>query len=360
MTVVRERTLSAVEDDRDAMATLTSSSPSSSPFPVIGINSASITEGKPGSEGELSSARSDSDSNQRSCNPFDLFGPCVVSWFSMILAVLSGAAIGPVFKYLGEFHVQPCMSASWRGQAMLIFLIPLTALETFCSRNHVPLRDRWLKVRPDCSYPAFVYVVLCGFGWSGSLLLWILGLRFTSTVKASILAVVHPLMLVIYLKCVGKPVSKMEWVGVVVVIAGLVISSLLRKSFSYYLHPHHHFTEDATELLIPLMTNSTADEIVSDTGLFQAGLFLSSLTGSSVHTFQSAFVSKILAATSVDYEVVGGVTNCSGAHCDVSLLWELFGDVLCLASAACQATTIIARNKIHDEDFSLLMVSSAY
>jgi hypothetical protein len=110
----------------------------------------------------------------------------------------------------------------------------------------------------------------------------------------------------------------------------------------------------------PMHATPAADEIVSDTGLFQAGLFLSSLTGSSVDTFQSAFVSKILAATSVDYEVVGGVTNCSGAHCDVSLLWELFGDVLCLASAACQATTIIARNKIHDEDFSLLMVSSAY
>jgi hypothetical protein len=154
-----------------------------------------------------------------------ILSPSVLAWTSMVLAVLSGATVGPVFKFMGNYHVQPCMSATWRGTAMIIFLVPLAAIEHFYKSKTIktPLLERWMTVHPESKYPVLAYVMVCGLGWSGSLLLWIIGLRYTTTVKASILASVHPLMLVIYLVCTGKHVSKMEWMGVAVVIYGFMI-----------------------------------------------------------------------------------------------------------------------------------------
>lgn len=36
-----------------------------------------------------------------------------IGWIAMILAILSGAAIGPVFKYMEEQNISPVLAAAW-------------------------------------------------------------------------------------------------------------------------------------------------------------------------------------------------------------------------------------------------------
>lgn len=51
------------------------------------------------------------------------------------------------------------------------------------------------------------------------------GLKYTSVVKASIIASLHPLLLVFVLRFSGEAISVMEWIGTVFSIIGMVISS---------------------------------------------------------------------------------------------------------------------------------------
>lgn len=125
---------------------------------------------------------------------------------------------GPMFKYMKYNGIQPLLAVIWRGQCMILFLVPLALIE-FRRGNVV----EWTARKAGLKYPLFVHVLFAGLGWTGNLLFWILGLMHTSTVRASMFASSYPLMLVVYLHFNGVVVSRVEWIGVLAAIIGIII-----------------------------------------------------------------------------------------------------------------------------------------
>lgn len=148
----------------------------------------------------------------------------LLAWFSMVLAICSGSAIGPMFKYMEQNKIPPFLSASWRCQCMIIFLLPMALLE---SRLDTGASIHWWERAPDLSFPLFVYVFAAGMGWVGNLLFWISGLQYTTTVRASLIANCHPLLLVVLMCFTGRKISKLEVLGVLLSVGGLAITTLL-------------------------------------------------------------------------------------------------------------------------------------
>lgn len=90
----------------------------------------------------------------------------LLGWSAMFLAMMSGASIGPMFKYLENHSIAPLMAASWRCQCMLIFLIPLAFVESKFNPT------QWFEVKPGLKYPVIVYIIIAGVSWAGNLLSW--------------------------------------------------------------------------------------------------------------------------------------------------------------------------------------------
>ena len=146
----------------------------------------------------------------------------LITWTSMLLAILSGASIGPAFKYMALHHIPARLAASWRCQTMTLFLIPLAFMEAIYDRNTI----NWLEKPADRQYPLYVHILIAGVAWGVNLTFWISGLAYTTTVRASIMASLHPLMLVFLLSLSGrKKVRALEWVGTCISILGVVIAT---------------------------------------------------------------------------------------------------------------------------------------
>ena len=154
-------------------------------------------------------------------NLLSKYNVMLTSWFSMILAIITFAAIGPMFKYMEVSGVPPFLAASWRCQTMLIFLIPLAIIEHTCIKNRPS--DKQIANDTNLSYPVYIYVAIAAAAWSGNLLTWIYSLQYTTTVRASLVASLHPLFLVFVIYFSGGSVSRYEWLGVVLSIAGLCV-----------------------------------------------------------------------------------------------------------------------------------------
>ena len=103
---------------------------------------------------------------------------------------------------------------------MCIWLAPLAILENFTVES-----VDWFQYKPDLKFPVFVHVIIAGIAWVGNIMSWVEGLQYTSTVRASLFANLHPLMLVVVLSCTGVKVSYLEWLGVLVVIVGIFVSA---------------------------------------------------------------------------------------------------------------------------------------
>jgi drug/metabolite transporter (DMT)-like permease len=169
------------------------------------------------------------------------------AWLMLLLAIISGSAIGPVFKYMEHKHVPPCLSAAWRSMTMMIFLIPLAAAEIVYRRRKNKEPINWFVVNKESptmnKYTPATHMLISGLAWTGNLLCWIEGLEYTTTVRASVFANVHPLMLVfVYQFFLRKGVSKWEWGGVAVVMGGIVLSAYRKALHKYDIekHPHIH------------------------------------------------------------------------------------------------------------------------
>ena len=158
-----------------------------------------------------------------------------VAWGCMLLAILSGAAIGPAFKVMESFNVPPLLAASWRCQCMSFVLLPLAWLESYC-KGAARQPVAWMSIPPPpergsphagdgkagkAQYRLVTYMLLAGAGWGINLLAWVSALKYTTTVRASIFTGLHPLFLVMYYACRGRAVSQMEWVGVLVACTGI-------------------------------------------------------------------------------------------------------------------------------------------
>ncbi len=68
-----------------------------------------------------------------------------------------------------------------------------------------------------------VLLILASILWGLSLSLWVTALRFTTTVVASLLASIAPILIVIYYKIVNIPVSRQESLAVFIAFSGLIL-----------------------------------------------------------------------------------------------------------------------------------------
>ena len=144
----------------------------------------------------------------------------ISAWVSLLLAILSGSLIGPAFKYMAKYNIPPILAAAWRCQTMCIFLIPLALLERCNKASQIS----WFSINPDLNYSTFVHCIIAGVAWCLNLLFWVEGLRYTSTVRASIICGTHPLMLLLYLFIRGVKVSYYEWFGIILAMIGGIIT----------------------------------------------------------------------------------------------------------------------------------------
>lgn len=150
-------------------------------------------------------------------------GKAVFDWMAMALAIIAGASIGPVFKYMEQHDISACLACSWRCQCMCVFLIPLAFVEMYVhgSRGN---KTSWFARIPELSYPLYVYIFIAGVAWAANLMLWIVGLQYTTTVRAAILESSHPLQLVCYMQFyLQLSVSRFEWIGVLLAIFGIIV-----------------------------------------------------------------------------------------------------------------------------------------
>ena len=161
-----------------------------------------------------------------------------LAWLCMLLAILSGAAIGPAFKFMEAYHIEPILAASWRCQCMSFVLLPLALIESYWLNSKIAwfsppqpaaassphAHQEHGNNGPPVRYNLIVYMVFAGLGWGVNLLCWVTSLLWTSTVRASIFTGLHPLFLVMYMACRGTPVSRLEWLGVVVAIVGITMT----------------------------------------------------------------------------------------------------------------------------------------
>src|SRR3569623_2067189 len=119
----------------------------------------------------------------------------------MFLAILSGASIGPVFKYMETQHIHPLQAAAWRCTCMSIWLTPFAVIEAL--KSSPEMRMTWFTKYPDLPFPVYVLVLFAGIVWAGNLLTWISGLQFTTTVRAALFCNLHPLIMVVVLYLAG-------------------------------------------------------------------------------------------------------------------------------------------------------------
>jgi drug/metabolite transporter (DMT)-like permease len=147
----------------------------------------------------------------------------LLAWFCMIVAIFAGASVPPVFKYLARSGIRPCLAASWRCQCMALIIAPLALIESYSDKKY---KVDWFAKKPDLPFPVIVHVLFSGLAWGGNLLMWIVGMQYTTAFIASILASSYPIMLVISLKLTGTLVSGMEMIGVGISVGGMIISCL--------------------------------------------------------------------------------------------------------------------------------------
>lgn len=108
---------------------------------------------------------------------------------------------------------------------MSIFLIPLAIVEYYRNKKKGEVVE-WFSRKPGLIFPVWGHILLAGIGWSLNLLLWIVGLQYTTTVRAAILSSCHPLMMVVFFQVFGtQVVSKFEWLGVVISFSGIVLAT---------------------------------------------------------------------------------------------------------------------------------------
>lgn len=180
----------------------------------------------------------------------------IIGSISMSLAILTNALSGPAFKYLENKNIKPSLSASWRGHCMLIFLIPLALIEILKNGEYIHYFDR----KDDLPYQIYIHVIFGGIGWAGTLLFWINGLNYISTVRASLFVNLHPLLMVIYLYFNGGNLSFFDWGGVFLALIGLVIINGEEL--------YHEFSSNSNN------DNSGGDEITSNLTTQIFGSFL--------------------------------------------------------------------------------------
>ena len=141
----------------------------------------------------------------------------------MACACLSQATLGPVAKWFIQHNVTPLLFCAWRCSGMVLFLMPLAWIE---HKSDTTKKIGWLEVKPDLTHPLWIHVFIAGLGWAGNLIFWVIGLQYTTTVRASLLSTTYPIMLVGVLSFKGIPISLLEKFGVFIAMIGLMVTTI--------------------------------------------------------------------------------------------------------------------------------------
>lgn len=144
----------------------------------------------------------------------------IFAWISMVLAIMAGSGIGPMFKYMYEHNIPPRLAASWRCQCMSLILLPIAMIESKYDNS-----VEWFANKSDLQYKIYIHVLIAGLAWAVNLVAWISGLEFTTTVHASLFASLHPLVLVVYIRVIGEYITYFEWTGIFVALLGVIIAA---------------------------------------------------------------------------------------------------------------------------------------
>eukprot|EP00823_Brevimastigomonas_motovehiculus_P004725 TRINITY_DN3221_c0_g1_i1.p1 TRINITY_DN3221_c0_g1~~TRINITY_DN3221_c0_g1_i1.p1 ORF type:complete len:872 (+),score=233.45 TRINITY_DN3221_c0_g1_i1:109-2724(+) len=157
----------------------------------------------------------------------------IVAWISLCIGILCMSAIGPTFVYVTQMGVTPLMAVTWRCECMLIFVWVPALIEFF--RASKEERRKWVATKPGDIHVLW-YVYGNGLSWGTSLLLWVVSLQYTTTVRSSLFGGCFPMIVAIYLRFKGEKISIGEYVGVFVSIFGiasvLIVSVMLNTNES--------------------------------------------------------------------------------------------------------------------------------
>jgi hypothetical protein len=83
----------------------------------------------------------------------------IFGWGAMFLAIMSGATIGPMFKYMENQHIPPILAASWRCQCMLFFLVPMAIMEANSNKS---MSVDWFSKKPDLTFTVAGHIFIAG------------------------------------------------------------------------------------------------------------------------------------------------------------------------------------------------------
>jgi drug/metabolite transporter (DMT)-like permease len=106
---------------------------------------------------------------------------------------------------------------------MTLVIAPMALIESYSDKKY---KVDWFAKKPDLPFPVIVHVLFSGLAWGGNLIMWIVGMQYTTAFMASIINASYPIMFVISLKLTGTLVSGMEMIGVGISVGGMIISCL--------------------------------------------------------------------------------------------------------------------------------------
>jgi drug/metabolite transporter (DMT)-like permease len=137
---------------------------------------------------------------------------------------------------------------------MSIFLIPLAWIEKCLSPPEAAVD--WFGKKPDLPFSVFVHVLYAGAAWGGNVVLWVVALKYTSSVHASLITSTQPMILCIYYQIIGIHISRTEWLGMLLSMSGIAIASMSK------LLPGGHESDQDEDVIVH--SNSVKEEILGD------------------------------------------------------------------------------------------------
>lgn len=150
-----------------------------------------------------------------------------LAWVLLMVANVTFASIGPTFiMFERAANAGPLTIAAWRNQLILCFLLPLLLWEN--RRITSQERMSWWTVdgrrsRYTKYYPVFC-IVGAALGWATNLACWVVSLKFTTTVRASIFVNTHPFLLSLLYCVLRRPLARLTGFALLVCCAGLLLS----------------------------------------------------------------------------------------------------------------------------------------
>jgi drug/metabolite transporter (DMT)-like permease len=253
-----------------------------------------------------------------------------LAWACMLLAIMSGAAIGPAFKLMEANHVPPVLAASWRCQCMCFVLWPLVMIEARVQGTQ-GFNMKWLWSRetlPGLSYPIVGYATLAGVAWALDLLCWVTGLQYTTTVRASIFASLHPVILILYFGVWQRRIlSVVEWAGTFVAFGGLTFAALDMKDNSSM----HEFTTEALGDFLCILSAVGQAIVIVTRGLIAEKLPLMQYTAFTtlVVAFSSSLITLFL-GTPFDFSEFGLFGWCTPFWIGKMFIFAFVVGVICV------------------------------